>query len=54
MTNNSELKSIEYIEKMIRTNSLEKMSKSIKVIEEEFSKFAYLKSLIDMKKQGQL
>lgn len=47
-------KYINKIEKMIVTNKLEKLKPFVDIIDTEFSKWAYLKSLIDMKKDGAL
>tara|TARA_R100000458_G_C8161001_1_gene165040 strand:+ start:574 stop:732 length:159 start_codon:yes stop_codon:yes gene_type:complete len=49
-----ELKAIQEVEDMIKNNKLSKIPKSIKIIEDNFSAFAYLKSLIDMKREGEL
>ena len=49
-----ELKSVQNIEELLRNNDLSKIPESVKIIEDNFSAFAYLKSLIDMKKEGTL
>ena len=52
----SEIKAINEIERMIKASSLEQMKKIgiIQKIEEEFEKYAYLKSLIAMKRDGHI
>ena len=52
----SEITAINEIERMIKASSLEQMKKIgiIQKIEEEFEKYAYLKSLIDMKRDGHI
>ena len=52
MSIDPELKSIESIEKMIKENDLSKLAKSISIIEDQFTKYAYLKSLIEMKREN--
>ena len=49
-----DIKYINQIEEMIKKNPLSKMPKSIAMIEKEFSKYAYLNSLIEMKRGGHL
>jgi len=50
----TDLKSLQYIEDMIKKHDLSRIPRAINMIEEQFSKYAYLKSLIEMKREGSL
>ena len=53
MISNEDKKSLQYIENAIK-NGQKIDQKGIDMIEEQFSMYAYLKSLLEMRKESQL